>query len=100
MAPKAKFSGNVVVETASLAAVCLFNEGHNTVMTILKELGITVGEQCAAECSWRDAKRVQHAGKKKAAATKEHRIELRRARLAANEAAVQEEGFLYGPGIA
>ncbi|KAE8737698.1 hypothetical protein FOCC_FOCC016834 [Frankliniella occidentalis] len=45
MAPKAKFAGSVVVETASHIAVTLFNEGHNGLLSIMKELGVTVGEQ-------------------------------------------------------
>ncbi|KAE8738504.1 hypothetical protein FOCC_FOCC016012 [Frankliniella occidentalis] len=57
MAPKAKFAGSVVVETASLIAVCLFNEGHNSLLSIMKELGVTVGEQSVTECQERDADR-------------------------------------------
>lgn len=99
MAPKAKFSGNVVVETASSIAVGLFNEGHNTLLAIMEELSIVNGEHSTQMCHMMDAKRMASADKKCAAATKEARIEMRRARLVAQDAAIHEKGTLYGPGI-
>ena len=38
LAPKSKFSSNTIVETASHIAVCMFNEGHNSLTSILKKM--------------------------------------------------------------
>ncbi|KAE8741785.1 hypothetical protein FOCC_FOCC012693 [Frankliniella occidentalis] len=99
IAPKTKFSGNVHVETAAYLAVCNFNEGCNTILAVLKEAGITVGQRCADECGKRDEKRIASATRKTAAATKEARIALRQARIDAQDKQVAEEGQMYGPGI-
>lgn len=99
MAPKIQFNGSLIVQTASNIAVCIFNEGHNTVMKIMEELGITVGSRCQEQLQQRNESRVSKAEAKMAAATKEARISLREARRRAQEDAIEEEGVLYGPGI-
>ena len=60
-------------------------------MAILDDLGVTVGINCEEHCHWKDEKRKLSAVRKASLATKEARIEIRRARL---ERAEEEEGTL------
>lgn len=68
-------------------------------MALMNELGITVRPHCRAKCENRACKRISKANAKAAAATKESRIAIRRARLEVQDAQLAEEGPLYGPGI-
>lgn len=76
-----------------------YNEGRSTLMAIMHEADLTIGENCRAICEERDAKRVASADRKAAASTKEARIALRQARVAAQARAEAEEGQVYGAGI-
>jgi len=100
MAPKAKYSGAVVVEIATCTAAAIFNNGYSAVMAIMADLGISVGPNCQAECQKRDEERVNSANRKTCLATKTARIAIRQARLARMEHDQDEEGCLYAPGIA
>ena len=100
IAPKSKPGSSVIVETATYMSAMIFNEGYNSVMNAMQAMGITLGQHCEAECEQRDAQRVAIAEERIKKSTKEFRIELRRARLKAQDEWEQEEGQFYGAGIA
>jgi len=76
------------------------NEGFSPLLNIMQVMGITIGPYVKSAADARDNERVRKAEAAHSAASKEHRLTLRQERTAQNEFYEQEEGVLYGPGIA
>ena len=60
-APKTKSSGKKTVDIAVYISVGLFDEGKNTLLAIMNELGLKVGQNCLNEAQAQDEDRVARA---------------------------------------
>lgn len=100
LAPKHLHCASKTIEIATFLGVCLFNEGHVTILKIMELLGIAVGLEAHNFVRIADDKRITAAekslsdGAKKAASAKKSQ---QATQIEQNEV---EEGLLYGPGIA
>ena len=100
LAPKHLHSGLKIVEVAAYLAACIFNEGSSTILMVMDELGIVVGNRSFSFAREIDDRRISRQNRRSTAETKEAR-KLRKEQLQAeNEAYEKEEGLLYGAGIA
>lgn len=100
MAPKHIFCGKKIVEIACQTAACIFNEGFHPVLKILEVMGVKIGPiaaQFAADC---DRTRIRVANRRSTDASKEARTKRRQAILDENEHYEEDEGIMYGAGIA
>ncbi|XP_032685195.1 uncharacterized protein LOC116850704 [Odontomachus brunneus] len=100
MAPKSISSGKVIIDTASNIAVCMYNEGYSNLMKIMKELSMTIGPNCYNYCLETDARRIKYSERSLTDAAKEARSSLKSAKKDQEEENINEEGQLYGAGIA
>lgn len=99
-APKHMHSGKKTVEIATYLAVCIFNEGFNSILHMLNVMGIKIGNVSKTFAAMRDNCRIYHSEKKAWQESKEARIARRQEQAAQNDYFEAEEGILYGPGIA
>ncbi|CAH2088980.1 unnamed protein product [Euphydryas editha] len=100
MAPKHIFCGKKIVEIACQTAACIFNEGFHPVLKIMEVMGVKIGPiaaQFAADC---DRTRIRVANRRSTDASKEARTKRRQAILDENEHYEEDEGIMYGAGIA
>lgn len=98
--PKHIHAGAKTVEVASFIATCIFNEGFLTILKIMALMGITIGNTAYEYALCRNDERLSRAECKAKASSKAGRI-ARRAENAANLSFFEEEeGGLYGAGIA
>ncbi|KYN12200.1 hypothetical protein ALC57_15632, partial [Trachymyrmex cornetzi] len=99
LAPKHVFCGKIL-EIATQTAACMFNEGQIPILKILETMGCVLGSgsvRFAEDC---DNARVRQADRRTSDASKSAQIARREARAAKDELYDQEEGTMYGPGIA
>ena len=96
--PKTKNNGLTVVNTAVAIAVCVFNDGANTLGHILEKLGLSVGVFTERFLHDKDTIRIVKAQCKATMATKEYRRRKRLQRLGREEELAEQEGFPYQAG--
>jgi len=99
-APKHLHSGKTVVEIATHLAIIIFNEGYAGILKTMSVMEITLGPQAEACASRIDARRIDRAECKVSDAAKRAQIEQREEQVAYREFLHDQEGELYGPGIA
>ncbi|XP_011859816.1 PREDICTED: uncharacterized protein LOC105557241 [Vollenhovia emeryi] len=100
LAPKHLHCGLKVVEVAAYIAVGLFNEGNSALLMIMNELKIEVGQRSFNHAQQMDEQRVNRQNRRNALETKEARKARKEEMQALNNAYEEEEGLLYGAGIA
>ncbi|KOC58640.1 hypothetical protein WH47_02077 [Habropoda laboriosa] len=100
LAPKHLHSGLKVVEVAAYLAVSLFNEGNSALLLMMNELKILVGSRCFSYAQEMNERRVSRHNRRSALETKETRKARKEELQAQNKAYEEEEGLLYGAGIA
>lgn len=100
LAPKHLHSGLKIVELASYLAVGLFNEGNSSLLMVMNEAGIVVGRQSFNYAGQMDNQRVSRQNRRSSLESKEGRKARKALLQAQNEAYEEEEGLLYGAGIA
>ncbi|XP_029177754.1 uncharacterized protein LOC114945652 [Nylanderia fulva] len=100
MAPKSVSSGKIIIDTASNIAVCTYNDGYSNLMKIMGELSITIGPNCYNYCLETDARRIKLSERSMTDAAKEARSSLKSTKKDQEEKNINEEGQLYGAGIA
>ena len=93
-------SGKKTVEITTYLAVCIFNEGFNSILHMLNVMGIKIGNVSKTFAAIRDNNRIYRSEKKAWQESKEARIARRQEQAAQNDYFEAEEGILYGPGIA
>ena len=94
------FSGKKILEIATHTAACIFNEGQKPILKILETMGCVLGPgsvRFAEDC---DTLRVRQADRRSSDASKHARIARKEARAIENEMYDEEEGTMYGAGIA
>ncbi|XP_070528568.1 uncharacterized protein [Cardiocondyla obscurior] len=97
-APKHLYSGPKIIEISTFLAVTIFNEGFMPILKILNVMGIKVGHHAETYATLRNRHRITRAEQRLAEFDK--RIHRREEKLTLNSFYEQEEGYLYGPGIA
>ena len=100
LCPKHLHSGRKVVEISVYIATGVFNEGYAAILVMMNHMGIAIGQQTKMFADRADESRLERAERRHSASTKKARTAQRDARLADNELFMEEEGLLYGPGIA
>jgi len=98
--PKHLHSGLKVIEVAGFLAVALFNEGNSAFLMLMNKLQIVVGSQSFNYAQQMDELRVKRQNRRSALETKEARKARKEEMQALNDAYEEEEGLLYGAGIA
>lgn len=100
LAPKHLHCGRKIVEIAAWIAAGIFNEGYMSVLRIMASMEIIIGPVCREVASRVDEERTRSENRRSrsvglatAKIQKQQQIEL-------NELYEDEEGLLYGPGIA
>ena len=99
MVPKHHFTSGNIVEIASWIAVCLFNEGHMTLINIFEAMGVECGETAYNYTIQRDEKRIRFANYKSKQSTKEARTAKKKALEEQEKIYEDIYGLLYAPGI-
>ncbi|XP_076468336.1 uncharacterized protein LOC143299096 [Babylonia areolata] len=96
--PKTKNNGLTVVNTAAAIAVCVFNDGANTLGNILVKLGMSVGAFTERFLQDKDTLRILTSQRRAHTTTKEYRRRKRLQRLGREEELAEIEGFPYLAG--
>lgn len=100
MAPKSISSGKTVLDIAVDLAVIVFNDGLFSVMQVMKQLGITIGQNCYNFCLEADATRIKQSERSLTDEAKEARRSSTSSRKDEEHENLNLEGQLYGAGIA
>ncbi|XP_039303732.1 uncharacterized protein LOC120357462 [Solenopsis invicta] len=100
IAPKHLHCGTKTVEIATFLAVCLFNEGFNSILKIMNIMGLKIGQNAKTFADNRDNERVKRSEQHTSHEAKKARITKRQEKTDQHEFFEVEEGLLYGPGIA
>ncbi|XP_058791035.1 uncharacterized protein LOC131664163 [Phymastichus coffea] len=100
LSPKHLNSGYKIVEIAAYMAAGMFNESYSAVLSTMQHLNIIVGQQCKNFADAADAERVIRENRRTSLSSKEARTARKLDTLSQNEFFEEEEGSMYGPGIA
>ena len=101
--PKHKFVAKQIFETAAYSAACIFNEGFFPIlkaMQVMQAMQVRIGPQAKLYAEKVNNLRIERAELQASEASKEHRTALRNARILQNDYYEEEEGIVYGVGIA
>ncbi|XP_032676769.1 uncharacterized protein LOC116846694 [Odontomachus brunneus] len=98
--PKHLHSGKKIVELSAYIAAGMFNEGYSSVLMIMQLLGLKIGQQCKMFADNVDNRRIARQDKRHSLNSKEARTARRMEKMHANELYEEEEGLMYGAGIA
>lgn len=99
-APKSYSSGKKILDIATNVAVCSFNDGSINILRIMKSLEMDIGVQSYNFCLETDATRIKESDRSLSDAARETRSTVRASRKENEDAYLNVEGQLYGPGIA
>jgi len=99
-APKHLHNGLKTIELSNYLAVGIFNDGFSSILKMLSVMGVIIGNAAKDYAADRDETRLRVAEHRRQAASKEGRLAQRRASTAQQVLFEEEEGELYGPGIA
>lgn len=98
--PKHMFAGKKIIEIAAYSAACVFNEGSFTILKVMETMGVHIGYEAKQHALNVDEVRVSQAERRSSLASKETRTALRNTRILLNDQYEEEEGVVYGAGIA
>lgn len=100
LAPKHLHCGAKTVEIATYLAVCVFNEGYTSILKVMNILGINIGLQANNFAVNANSRRIMHAERHVSSATREAIRQRKTQQMQQQKFFEEEEGLLYGPGIA
>ena len=100
LAPKSYSSGKKILDIATDIAVCNFNDGFINILRIMKSLEMDIGVQSYNFCMETNATRIKESERSLSDAAREARSTIRASRKENEDAYLNVEGQLYGPGIA
>lgn len=100
IAPKTVSSGKTVLEIATNLTVGIYNDGYFSVMQVLQELGVTIGENCQNFCEKVDSLRIKLSDRSLTEEAQEARRVSTSSRKEDEQENLETEGQLYGAGIA
>ncbi|XP_050526570.1 uncharacterized protein LOC126897202 [Daktulosphaira vitifoliae] len=98
--PKHLHNGLKTIELANFFATSIFNDGYSSILKIFNVMGVKVGPAARDYTALKDETRLRIADHRQRACSKEGRSSRRRASSAQQALFEEEEGELYGPGIA
>lgn len=98
--PKHIFSGGKIVEIATHIAACVFNEGFDPILKIMEVMNIKIGPIALEYARSRDNLRIRKANRESSESSKEARTKRKDVKSLENEMYEENEGILYGAGIA
>lgn len=99
-APKTLHSGFKINELASFLAVIIFNDGFTGIQKVMEVLGVKIGFHCDNYAKKRDNERMKRSELRCSNQYKQARIDNREKASTLHDFHENEEGVLYGPGIA
>lgn len=99
-APKHLHSGLKTIELSNYFATSIFNDGYSSILKIFNVMGVIIGPAARDFAASKDETRLRIAEHRQQAATKEGRSSRRSASAAQQAHYEEDEGELYGPGIA
>ncbi|XP_074096699.1 uncharacterized protein LOC141525900 isoform X1 [Cotesia typhae] len=97
--PKTVNTSYTIVQIAAYVAMCIFNEGINSLLVLMNTLGLNCGPNSHRYVERMDAARMKVADKRANDNTREGRLQRRHQQIDILEAAMTAEELLYGPGI-
>ena len=80
-------------------SVRLFNEGKNTLLAIMNEMGLKVGQNCQNEAQAQDENQIARAEASTSAASEDARNAASFIREASTDVGDADRNLLYSPGI-
>ncbi|CAH2089025.1 unnamed protein product [Euphydryas editha] len=100
--PKHLHNGFKTIELSNNFATAIFNDGYSSILKIFNVMGVIVGPCARARdfAALKDDTRIRIADHRQRASSKEGRSSRRKASSAKQALFEEEEGELYGPGIA
>lgn len=99
-APKHLHSGTKVVEIATFLAVIIFNEGFDGIAKVMETMGCPINHITQAYVDRRNNARISRSELRLSDGAKKARTESRNEQSPLQAFFEEEEGALYGPGIA
>ncbi|XP_071556740.1 uncharacterized protein [Temnothorax nylanderi] len=100
LAPKHLHCGVQTIRIAAYIAAGIFNEGYSSILKTMNTLGIIIGPNSKNFAVKTDEKRIAAADKNMSEFAKKARIEKINMQVQQNNIFEEEEGTLYGAGIA
>ncbi|KYQ49219.1 hypothetical protein ALC60_11725 [Trachymyrmex zeteki] len=100
LAPKHLNCGKKIIEIAAFLAAGMFNEGFSFVLQTMQHLNIVIEKQSKGFADNDDKRRIEQQERRSLDATKEAPTFRQQEKTAQLEQFEEEEGLLYGPGIA
>ncbi|XP_071577515.1 uncharacterized protein [Temnothorax nylanderi] len=100
LAPKHLNCGSKIIEIAAYLAGGMFNDGYMFVLRVMNDLQLEIGPECNKFADTYDKDRVKRQNRRSQNATKEARTARKEENAAQLDVFLEEEGLLYGPGIA
>ncbi|XP_076673205.1 uncharacterized protein LOC143371648 [Andrena cerasifolii] len=100
LAPKHLNCGFKIVEIASFLAAGTFNEGYSFVLQLMQALDLIIGRECKMFAHEHDAQRLKRQERRSLSSIREERTTRGEQNAALLEEFEEEEGLMYGPGIA
>ena len=97
LAPKHLNCGLKIIKIAAFLAKGMFNDGYKFVLRVMNDLGLLIGLECKNFVD--DRNRLKRGGRRLRSASKEART-AQKEKAAQLDTFLEEEGLLYGPGIA
>jgi len=88
------------VEIATFLATAIFNEGFEAVIKIMNVMGCPIGNEAHNYTQRRDKERVARSERRVSDVVRQARMDARSDHAALNDFYEEQEGVLYGPGIA
>ena len=99
-ASKHLHSGAKTVELATTIACSIFNDGNYAVLKLMEMLGIVIGMHTQEYATHADERRIRDANAHSSQTRKKARMEAVEQKRKKKELFEDQEGLLYGPGIA
>lgn len=99
-APKHLHSGPKIVEIATFLATVIFNEGFEAVIKIMNVMGCQIGREAHNYTKRRDEARIARSERRVSDVVRQARMDARKDQAALQDFYEEQEGVLYGPGIA
>ena len=100
ISPKHLHCGLKVVEISAYIAARIFNEGFSSILRIMNLLNVTVGTYAKTYADKTDEARITREDRRSLSHTKDARTARKQQRHEQNQLFEEEEGLLYGAGIA
>lgn len=100
LSPKHLHSGLKIVDISAYIAAGIFNEGFSSVLRIMNLLNLTIGTYAKVFAHNTDEARISRQDRKSLSETKDARTARKQQQIEENQLFEEEEGLLYGPGIA